>query len=227
MKNDYGLLIKMSSHEARETVTVPVFIGASGKSTDIPESELYMKDYIVKQNLILQQDNKDLAEEKREVQNQIDDLEEQHDHLEKQYSKTKLYIKDFSHLNQIYRNLYQRDRDFFKDQISRRDNEQLIKSHSKLGQYFNTKTYLTSIYTLLTAVSCLMLPPLLALMTLLAFHYTFTLSYLNTNPELEAKIKHIDDQVVSLLRFHKEKDEEIRELTKTMDIISEFVDNAL
>ena len=97
----------MSSHEARETVTVPVFIGASGKKTEIPESEPYMKDYIVKQNLVLQQDNKELAEEKRELQTQLDDLEEQHDHLEKQYSKTKLYIKDFSHLNQIYRNLYQ------------------------------------------------------------------------------------------------------------------------
>ena len=217
----------MSAHEARETVTVPVFIGASGKTTEIPETELYMKDYIVKQNLVLQQDNKELAEEKREIQAQLDDLEEQHDHLEKQYTKTKLYIKDFSHLNQIYRGLYQRNRDFLKDQKSRRDNEQLIKSHSKLGQYFNTRTYITSIYTLLVTVSFLVLPPVLALMTLLAFHYTFTLSYLNTNPELEAKINHINDHVESLLSFHREKDIEINELTKTMDIISEFVDNAL
>ena len=217
----------MTSHEARETVTVPVFIAGSGKSTEISKSEPYMKDYIVKQNLVLQQDNKELAEEKRQIQSELDDLEEQHDHLEKQYSKTKLYLKDFSQLNQFYKSLANRDREWLKNLKSQRDNEVLIHKHNSLGKYFNTRTYLTCIYTLLTTVSVLMFPPILALMTLLAFHYTFTLSYLNTNPVLEAKIKNIDDHVVKLLDFHKGKDSEINELTKTMDIISEFVDNAL
>ena len=78
----------MSSHTP-ETVSVPVFIGASGNPSTVPESEPYMKDYIVKQNLILQQDNKNLAEEHRQIKSELDDLEEQHDNLEKHYTKTK------------------------------------------------------------------------------------------------------------------------------------------
>lgn len=216
----------MSSHTL-ETVSVPVFIGASGNPSTVPESEPYMKDYIVKQNLILQQDNKNLAEEHRQIKSELDDLEEQHDNLEKHYTKTKLYIKDFYHLNKYYKELYTRDREWMKTVKSQKDTENLIRSSSSLTKYFNTRTYLTCIYVLLTTISCLMLPPMLALISLLVFHFTFTFTYLNTNPILEAKMQTIDGQILTLLALHKDKDAEIGELTKTMDIISEFVDNAL
>ena len=217
----------MSSHDAQHSVTVPVFIGASGKPSDISESEPYMKDYIVKQNLILQQDNKILAEEARQIGSSLEDLEEEHDHLERKYTKTKLYIKDFYHLNKCYKDLFTADRQWLTSIKSQKDREDLVNTSILVVKYCNPKIYLTCIYVLLTALSCQMFSPTLAMISLIAFHFTFTFSYLNTNPTLERKMEAINTEIRTLLARHKEKEGEIRELTKTMDIVSEFMDNAL
>ena len=170
------------------------------------EDEVY-KNYIIKQNNNIYTENKKLISEKFEIEKKYEELEEEHDTTEKRFNNTKNFLKSFRFINDALSKIVV--------QYEKNNKDLHMKS---LINYFRLILGLTNLFLMLGILfgfSYFLLIPLQIVFTC-GFH-EFFVPYLTT----------IEQKRISMNKLKLIKDNEVKEMNKTMDIISEFIDNAL
>ena len=169
-------------------------------------TEIY-KNYIIKQNNNLWTENKKLTEEKFNLDKKYEELEEESDTAEKRLRNTKNFLKNFRFINDALEIAVNKYEKFNKD-----------LHINVLINYFRLILGLFGIFVVLFIFfgfnKWFFIPLQVGFVT--GFHEFFI-----------PLLKNIEKKQLELIKLKKEKDTEIKEMTKTMDIISEFIDNAL
>lgn len=201
---------------------VQLYIGASGKPVAVEQdpSNIY-KDYIVKQNLVLQEENKSLAESARQLSEQVEELEQETSTIEKQAIQLKQYVRNFYNVSEIHQEVVEADTRYFRKVFKERDQQQLVSSVK-----WNIDQSYVFISMMLINVALNIWSPF----------YGFTmwcimLGYFITS--IQPKLK--PNQCVSvnvtelqkLMDLRKSKQGILKDLENTMDIIGKFIDDAL
>ena len=170
------------------------------------EDEVY-KNYIIKQNNNLWTENKKITNEKLEVDKKYEELEEESETNEKRLMNTKVFLKNFRFINDALSQIV--------IQYERNNKDLHIKF---LINYFRLILGLTNLFIILGiffGFTYFLLIPLQIVFTC-GFHEFFV-------PHLQT----IEEKRIKTRKLQLEKNKEIKELTKTMDIVSEFIDNGL
>lgn len=192
--------------------TVQLFFNGNEKVINDKESkDNVYKEYILVQNTNLLEENKKLLVEKNDVEKKYEELEDETETAEKRLSNTKHYLKNFRFINENLDNVLSEYQKFSKDMHIKN----LVNEFRLLLGCFSFVMLLTSFlfanWTLFILFVCMHS----------GFLYLIhELMYLPHLWELETRRKNI-------LKFQKEKEKEIKQMKKTMDIVSEFIDNAL
>lgn len=169
-------------------------------------TEIY-KNYIIKQNNNLWIENKKLTEEKFNSDNKYEEIEEESLTFDKRLQNTKNFLKNFRFIN-----------DALSVTIDKYEKYNKELHINVLINYFRFILGLFSIFIILFMFfefnKWLFIPLHIGFIT--GFHQFFI-----------PLLKVIEQKQFELVKLKQDKDYEIKEMTKTMDIISEFIDNAL
>lgn len=174
--------------------------------TDHKEDEVY-KNYIIKQNNTLWADNKRIVAEKNEIEKKYEELEEENESNDKRLNNTKNFLKSFRTINEALSKVVV--------QYERNNKDLNMKF---LINYFRLILGLSNLFLILLmgfGFSYYLLIPL-QIVFVCAFHEFFV-------PHL----KTIEQKRIQVNKLKLEKDNEVKEMNRTMDIVSEFIDNGL
>lgn len=171
------------------------------------EDDNIYKDYVIKQNNRLWSENKKLTTENLELNQKYEELEEESEQTEKRLRNTKEFLKNFRFIN---------------DSL-----EKVSNAYEKINKDLNIYAMITYFRLILGLSSLLMV--LLILFTfskwiLIPLQFGFVYGF---HEFFVPHLQNIEQKRKTMLKLKTDKDKEIKEMTKTMDIISEFIDNAL
>lgn len=190
--------------------TVQLFFNGGDKSnieSKLIDKNVY-KDYIIQQNQILLKDNKNITKEINDLKKEYEELEDESMTIEKRFKNTKDYLKNFRFIN---------------DNLEK-SNQEIIKFMKNL----NPNKFLLELRMIISLFSLF-----ICLSIILGFNQWWLILPLNGG-YLYLFNNHICNEINSLLkkkntciRLNKDCELENKKMKKTMDIISEFIDNAL
>ena len=190
--------------------TVQLFFNGHDKVIDSNHKSVdnVYKDYIIQQNKNLMKENKKLVEERIETEKKYEEMEEEAYTTEKRFKNTKDYLKNFRFIN---------------------ENLESIQIEScKIMKGINFPHLMNELRLLIGIFSLF-----LCLCSIFGLNQWWVVipihgGYLYLMNEISIKnLKELDKRKTNYLNYKKEKDLEIKKMKKTMDIISEFIDNAL
>ena len=246
----------MSAEQKHSSEGIQLYIGASGQPVSVPAdgpvAHIY-KDYVIKQNLILQEENKTLAAESRDLNNQIAELEEEGDKHSAQTRRLKQYVSNFHSLSEIYKSIAYKDRAYINATLRQEAPVKLgafgapiappgglgaIASPSPGGPWISP-SYLFMFVIVLSMfmqfyIAMLNIP--LTIMVLSVYycyiHPTVAAGHLAERQArelvaLRAKLSDHIEGMAALVEYRKGHKADLDGLTKTMDLIGGFIDNAL
>lgn len=176
-------------------------------TTTSPKEDDVYKNYIIKQNNNLWEENKKVESEKLELEKKYEELEEENESNDKRLNNTKNFLKSFRTINDSLSKVV--------TQYERNNKDLHIKF---LINYFRLILGLSNLFIVLLmgfGFSYYFLIPL-QIVFVAGFHEFFV-------PHLMT----IEQKRVSMNKLKLEKDKEVKEMTRTMDIVSEFIDNGL
>ena len=184
------------------------FLNPNDKMIEPNNPDKVYENYVITQNRTLLKENKKLNGDNKDLEQKYVEMEEESGGYDRRLSTTKNYLKNFWFMNDAL--------------------ETTVVEYTKLSKELNIKYLIYEFRLILITFSLFvslcsvfgfnqwwLLIPLH-----LGYVYTFHQFFVDQLMKIEQKRKNI-------LLLKKEKDKEIKELKKSMDIISEFIDNAL
>lgn len=198
---------------SEDSKPVQFFIG--GQPTSVVRGEIAhqdgntYKDYIIQQNIVLQQENKRLSQETRDLQGQLSELEDENSDHDSKARRLKQYVGNFHSLSEIYKEIAEKDYQYFTE-----------FTKNNITIWYNS-SHLFMIVAIIAVLSQLFIP------APIGFIATITLYYYFIHPKVFDNVSIHKKAIIELISFRKQKESDLKGLTKTMDIIGEFIDNAL
>lgn len=193
--------------QAPPNETVQLFFNGNAEKPNEPENIVY-KNYIVKQNNNLLEEIKTVRKDLYDMEKKMEEVEDQHDTLESRFRSCKQYLKNFRFINASY--------------------QDMISETEKTMKLFKFRGLLLELRVLMVLFSLF-----LCLCSIFGFTTWYILvplhiGYLYTSNEFVGhQITYMDKAKDIMIKFHKTKKEEIKKMSTTMDIISEFIDNGI
>lgn len=188
----------------KEQSSVKLYISGSGNPTDIKTTDAnnaIYHDYVVQQNMSLMEDNRNMSEEVRTLRAQINELEEACDDVDSKARRLKQYVGNFHTISQIYKELAEEDYRY------------LSKSKDSKGKLQSMIFMIVGLLALLIEFYGYRFLPIIMVLT---YYWYVHLAIPSGQAETQR-----------LISLHKSKSADLKGLEKTMDIIGEFIDNAL
>ena len=200
----------MQSSMQTPNETVQLFFNGNSEKVieQSKDKDIVFKNYIIRQNQNLLKDNKKLERERVDIEHKMEEVEEENDSIEKRFQNTKVYLKNFRFINECHEKIAKQFDKFSKELHTNK----LIKEFRLFLGTFSLFIILCSVFGF---TQWWVMIPLHA-----GYAYGFHEFFVPDLKSIEQKRKHVLD-------FRKEQEKEIKDLTKTMDIVSEFIDNAL
>jgi hypothetical protein len=223
----------MSEINTGSEPTVQLYIGASGKpaSTSVDEANIF-EEYVVKQNLILQEENKSLAATERHLRCQIRELEDQVDNNERQVTQLKNYVRNFHDVGEIHKTIAKADLRYFHTVSKLEERERLVISLQR--KQWSKSKYLNPSYLLMALMAIYVLASMYSTlhgtMSLVAVttYYLYCVHPVLTGTNMaQEQLKHDRAEINKLLQLRKGNEKTLHGLEQTMDIIGKFIDDAL
>lgn len=199
---------QQQQQQPQETVQL-FFNGNAEKNQDkTTDKNLIYKHYIIKQNTNLLSENKKLERERNDMEKKVEEIEEECETTEKRFNNTKHYLRNFRFINECHEKVGNKFDKFSKDLLI----DRLINEFRLFLGTFGVFIILCCLFGL---TQWWVMIPLHA-----GYAYGFHEFFVPHLKTIEQKRKQV-------LLFKKEQEREVKGMTKTMDIISEFIDNAL
>lgn len=196
---------------------VQLFFGESLVPVNKPQSTVF-KDYIIHQNQELHTENKRLLEEIHDLTTKIDFLEETELNHEKETRRLKQYVSNFHSLSEIYKELAEADNKFFKG---------TLKKASPSTSYMSSSNIFLAIHVV-SLFAYMVVPPIVIIAGLTLMYFNFISPRVCDNLEtIHNQLASYRSNIHSLLDLRRQRAQDLTGLSKTMDIIGEFIDNAL
>ena len=173
----------------------------------IKNDENVYKNYVINQNLDLQTENKKIILEKVDLERKIEELEEESDTSDKRLINTKEFLKSYRFMNDALSKSV--------NEYEKFNNEYNINSILMYFRLFLGSFCILNIACIFFELTYFILIPL-QIVFVTGFH-EFFVPYL----------KNIEQKRIKISKIKLEKDKEVEEMVRTMDIVSEFIDNGL
>jgi len=222
----------------KSTEKVNLIIGTSEAPPSHTEEFKIYKEYIINQNIELQRQIKELELEVRELNSAKDELEEEADQSDKRIRNLKQHVQNFHTVSEIHREINDNCQEFTVKEIANYERDQLrkqyvhkaSKSHRNLLINISVFLFYNLILLYLYSAVAVVLNVVVAVV-----YYMFVYPHLESDQvkikqleeRLDAQEKDFHDKVKVLVTYRKSRQEELDELARTIDVIGEFLDNAI
>ena len=186
---------------------VNLFFNADNKIAKVDNPDVDYKNYLIRQNQSLLEKNRELILENKRLEEARDEIEDELMTSDKRLKNTKDYLKNFRFINENLTDIVDNDRNLMKKfqftgmMVAFKIGTALTIFFSLIFLYFGLMNFFSSMFFLIITI----------------MEAYFLISFFDTYQEYKTN----NDKYIKL------KLKEIEKLKKTMDIVSEFIDNAL
>lgn len=194
--------------------TVQLFFNGNNEKIQNNSEEKHnnvYKDYIITQNTNLLKENKKLVIDNLDLNNKYQEMEEEVTQTEKRLHNTKNYLKNFRFIN--------------------KNVDKLSSEYNKFVKTISTDHLINILRLLLVCFAVIMIVFYVAFTNwTLAITFTILHSlflYIIDKVVYVPQLNKIENHKNLVIDFEKQIKKENKAMEKTMDIISEFIDNAL
>jgi hypothetical protein len=196
-------------HQSSPNTSETVQLFFNGNTDNKEKNENIYKDYIITQNNNLLTENKKLTKDMLEWKKKYDELDDENDTMEKRLRNTKHYLKNFRFINEALEYTTKKFCDFTND--------------IKINYFINELKILIASFSFIMVVLYFLLTNWITFITFVTLHVTF--GYILYEWTILPQLKAIKIKQKDIMRIKREKENEIKDMKKTMDIISTFVDD--
>ena len=200
-----------------------------GTDTQINKEDNKYKDYIMNQNISLLEENKNLTLELKAAENRIEELEEESDKDSLVSRKLKQHVQNFYTVSEIYKDILDQYKIFTDKELEKYDRNLLIRKY-KTNPFIRSKMMLNFVIFIVynTFIYYFGSSYLAALNIIIVALYVYFIGNIDDSSNRQVELeKKFHDNLTELVKYRESRKAELDELSDTIDIIGNFMDNAI